>query len=53
LAVGRRRQPSATYERALAIARAQIGGEAFAAAWAAGKALSLDAVIAEVLGSGD
>ena len=42
----------ATYERALATARAQMSDEAFAAAWAAGEALSLDAVITEVLGSG-
>jgi len=37
----------ATYERALAIARAQVGDEAFAAAWASGEALSLEAAIAE------
>ena len=39
----------ATYERAVALARAQLGDEAFAAAWAAGVALSLDETIAEAL----
>jgi hypothetical protein len=43
----------ATYERAVALARAQLGDEAFAAAWAAGEALTLDTAIAEVLGSDD
>ena len=39
----------ATYERALAAARAQLGEEAFAAAWAAGRALTLEQAIAEAL----
>ena len=40
----------ATYERAQALARAQLGDEAFAAAWAAGPALTLEQAIAEALG---
>ena len=40
----------ATYERAMALARAQLGEEAFAAAWAAGQALTLEQAIAEALG---
>jgi len=54
-ALGCRSAPAAhaTYERTQAIARARLGEQAFAAAWAAGEALSLDAVIAEVLESGD
>ncbi len=49
--IGCRTAPAAraTYERAVALARAQLGEEAFAAAWDAGAALSLDAVIAEAL----
>jgi predicted ATPase/DNA-binding XRE family transcriptional regulator len=43
----------ATYERAVALARAQLGDEAFVAAWAAGEALSLDEAIVEALRSGD
>ena len=39
----------ATYERALALVRAQLGDEAFAAAWGVGAALSLDEAIAEAL----
>jgi DNA-binding NarL/FixJ family response regulator len=40
-ALGCRPAPAAraTYERAVALARAQLGDEAFAAAWAAGEAL--------------
>jgi predicted ATPase/transcriptional regulator with XRE-family HTH domain len=50
-AIGCRPAPAArtTYERALATARAQLDEEAFAAAWAAGRALSLDQAIAEAL----
>ena len=40
----------ATYERLLAQARAQLGEDAFAAAWAAGEALSLEQAIAEAFG---
>jgi two-component system, cell cycle sensor histidine kinase and response regulator CckA len=40
----------ATYERLLALARAQIGEEAFAAALAAGAALSLEQAAVEALG---
>jgi hypothetical protein len=39
----------ATYERALLVARAQSSEPAFAAAWAAGRALSLEQAIAEAL----
>jgi hypothetical protein len=39
----------ATYERAVALAHAQLGDEAFTAAWAAGEALTLERVIAEAL----
>jgi predicted ATPase/transcriptional regulator with XRE-family HTH domain len=42
----------ATYERAVALARAQLSDDAFAAAWAAGMALPLDAAIAEALQAG-
>jgi len=50
-ALGCRPAPAAraTYERAIALARAQLGDETFAAAWAAGAALSLDEAIAEAL----
>jgi tetratricopeptide (TPR) repeat protein len=41
------RAARATYERALASARGQLGEEAFAAAWAAGHALTLEQAIAE------
>jgi hypothetical protein len=37
------------YDRNREIARAQLGGEAFAAAWAAGRALSLEQAIAGAL----
>jgi DNA-binding response OmpR family regulator len=40
----------ATYERLLGLARAQLGESAFAAAWAAGEALSLEQAVAEALG---
>ena len=46
----------ALHERTLAAARGLLGGEAFAAAWAAGQALSQDGAIAEALavsGEGD
>src|SRR5262249_52408681 len=39
----------ATYERAMAIARAQLGEDAFAAAWAAGRAMTLEQAIAYAL----
>lgn len=50
-AIGGRPDPAAraTYERAVALARAQLGDEAFAAAWAAGAALTLEETIAEAL----
>ena len=48
---GKRVAPAsrATYESALAAAQAQLGNEAFAAAWAAGRALSIDEAVAEAL----
>jgi len=39
----------AIYDRAVAAARAQLGEVAFATAWAAGQAMSLDQAIAEAL----
>ncbi len=50
-ALGCRPAPAthATYERLFALARAQVGEGAFAAAWEAGAALSLEQVIAEAL----
>jgi hypothetical protein len=39
----------ATYERALAVVRAQLGEYAFAAAWVAGQAPPFDQAIAEAL----
>ena len=39
----------ATYERAIAVARSQLGEEAFATAWAAGQAMRLEQAIAEAL----
>jgi len=50
-ALGCRPAPAAraTYERALAMTRAQIGEEAFAAAWAEGRAMSLEEAIAYAL----
>jgi predicted ATPase/transcriptional regulator with XRE-family HTH domain len=49
--IGCRSAPAsrATYERALAAARAQLGDDAFAAAWAAGQALTLEQAIAYAL----
>ena len=49
--IGCRSAPAAraTYERAMAVARAQLGDEAFAAAWAAGQALPLKQALAEAL----
>jgi tetratricopeptide (TPR) repeat protein len=51
-ALGYRSAPAAraTYERLVALARSQIGVDAFAAAFAAGESLSLDRAIAEGLG---
>ncbi len=53
--IGVRRLPSArpAYERHVATARAQLDDAAFAAAWAAGQALTLEKAIAEALGEGD
>lgn len=47
--IGCRSAPAAraTYERAMAAARAQLGEEAFAAAWAAGQAMLLEQAISE------
>src|SRR4029079_4150792 len=42
-----------THERALASARAALGEEAFAAAWAAGQALTLEQAIVYALDKGD
>jgi hypothetical protein len=49
--IGCRPAPAAraTYERAIALARARLGEEAFAAAWAEGRALSLEQALAEAL----
>jgi non-specific serine/threonine protein kinase len=41
------------YERTVAEGRAALGEEAFAAAWAAGRALSLDQAVAEAFGGSD
>ncbi|HET9222517.1 MAG TPA: PAS domain S-box protein [Roseiflexaceae bacterium] len=51
-ALGCRPAPAAraTLERLLGLARAQLGESAFAAAWAAGEAMSLEQAIAEALG---
>ncbi len=51
-ALGCRPAPAAqaTYERLLAQARAQLGADAFATAWAAGEALSIEQAITEALG---
>jgi len=50
-AIGCRPAPAAraTYERALAMARAQLDEAVFAAAWAAGRAMPLEQAIAEAL----
>ena len=50
-AIGCRPAPAAraTYERAMAVARAQLGQEGFAVAWEAGAALTLEQVLAEAL----
>jgi tetratricopeptide (TPR) repeat protein len=50
-ALGCRPAPAAraTYERALAVARAQLGEAAFATAWEGGRALTLERVTAEAL----
>ena len=52
MTLGCRSAPAArdTYERLLAQARAQLGEDAFAAAWAAGEALSLEQAVSEALG---
>jgi tetratricopeptide (TPR) repeat protein len=50
-AIGCRSAPAtrATYERALAVARAQLGEDAFGVAWAAGTAMTIEQAMAEVL----
>jgi tetratricopeptide (TPR) repeat protein len=50
-AIGCRRAPATriTYEQAMAVARAQFGEVAFAAAWAQGQAMTLEQAIAEAL----
>jgi tetratricopeptide (TPR) repeat protein len=50
-ALGCRQAPAAraTYERALSIARAQLGEAAFATAWEGGRALTVEQAIAEAL----
>jgi tetratricopeptide (TPR) repeat protein len=50
-AIGATADPGArvTYDRALVATRAALGEEAFAAAWAAGQALSLEQAVAEAL----
>ncbi len=50
-AIGCRSAPAtrATYERAMAQARAQLGETAFAAAWAEGQAATLEQMLTEVL----
>jgi hypothetical protein len=45
--VGSRRPPLPDRERVVAEARAQLGGDAFAAAWAAGRTMTLVQAIAE------
>jgi tetratricopeptide (TPR) repeat protein len=49
--IGCRPAPAAraTYERALDVARAQLGEDAFAATWAEGRAMSLEQAIADAL----
>ena len=44
------RNDASDIERLVATARAQLGEEAFAAAWAAGRALTLEQAVAEALG---
>jgi len=43
----------AEHERNVAATRTSLGEEAYAAAWAAGRALSVDAAITEALGAGE
>jgi non-specific serine/threonine protein kinase len=43
----------AEHERNVAATRTSLGEEAYAAAWAAGRALSVDAAIAAALGAGE
>jgi hypothetical protein len=42
----------ADYERAVAVTRAQLDEATFAAAWAAGRAITLEQVIVAALGEG-
>jgi tetratricopeptide (TPR) repeat protein len=53
--IGGRAMPAgrATYERAVTAGRTQLGDAAFAAAWAAGRAMTVEQAIAEALASGD
>ena len=41
------------YEQAVEVARKELGEEAFAAAWAEGRTMSVEQVIIEVLRKGD
>jgi hypothetical protein len=54
-ATGKRSAPAsrANYERAVASARSQLDEATFAAAWAQGRAMSLDQAVAEALSLGD
>jgi hypothetical protein len=49
--IARRPANQARYDRAVATARTALGEEVFAAAWAAGQALSVDDAVAEALAS--
>jgi hypothetical protein len=51
-AMGCRPAPAAraTYERGLIVARAQLGDDAFAAAWAKGQVMTLEHAITEAFG---
>jgi hypothetical protein len=50
-AIGCRPAPAAraNYERAQAVARGQFGQDAFAVAWAAGRAMTLEQAVTEAL----
>nr|MDQ2996702.1 tetratricopeptide repeat protein [Chloroflexota bacterium] len=51
-AIGCRPAPAAraTYERALAVARAQLGEDAFGVAWEAGRTMTIEQAVTEALG---
>ena len=53
LSVAVRPELRADYDRYVAVARAQLNESAFAAAWAEGRAMSLDQAVAEALRLGD